>query len=53
MTAIYKRRTHCLRGHEYNRENTRIYKKSRVCKLCKKYTQKVRRQKIEENHGKI
>lgn len=30
------RKTHCPQGHEYNEENTRIYRNMRYCKKCNK-----------------
>lgn len=30
------RKTHCPHGHEYTRENTRMYKTSRFCRACKR-----------------
>ena len=36
LPAINARKTHCLRGHEFSKENTRITKEGgRVCKKCK------------------
>lgn len=29
-------KTHCKRGHEYTKENTRMWKGSRVCRTCAK-----------------
>lgn len=38
LQAINARKTHCIRGHEFNKENTYIYPrgktKSRDCKTC-------------------
>jgi hypothetical protein len=38
-------KTHCVRGHEYNEENTYMYNGSRHCKLCHNLRQ---RQKYQE-----
>jgi hypothetical protein len=35
MAAKKRVLTHCKRGHEFTKENTRIQGKSRVCKKCK------------------
>lgn len=41
MAAHHKTKTHCPHGHEYTKENTKLYKNSagylvRVCATCKK-----------------
>lgn len=33
-SAQQRSRTHCLRGHEYTPENTRIRPKGRECRMC-------------------
>ncbi len=32
----FVRRTHCLKGHELNTENTLVNKSGRLCRICKK-----------------
>lgn len=32
--AINKRKTHCLRGHQFSKENTYLYKGMRHCREC-------------------
>lgn len=34
-TTINMAKTHCPRGHEYNRNNTRIYRGYRYCRACR------------------
>lgn len=39
ITAVNKRKTHCIHGHEFSLENTRHYRKkdgslNRVCRAC-------------------
>ncbi len=34
VAAINARRTHCVNGHEFNEENTRVYGGRRECKEC-------------------
>lgn len=29
-------KTHCLRGHELNTQNTQVYKRHRSCRICKR-----------------
>lgn len=35
-TGINARKTHCIRGHEFTAENTRIVSGRRVCRACQK-----------------
>jgi hypothetical protein len=42
-SAINKRKTHCKRGHEFNKENTRITKKGRSCRICVLINERARR----------
>lgn len=43
-------KTHCPKGHEYTRENTRIDKKgSRVCRACHKNSQKNYKTKLAQS----
>lgn len=36
VTAMHKRKTHCMYGHEFNAENTKIVKgNQRECRKCK------------------
>lgn len=41
FSAINGRKTHCLRGHEFNDQNTYIFyqkgQRGRQCKLCKRF----------------
>lgn len=30
------RKTHCIKGHPFNKENTYVYKSKRGCRLCRK-----------------
>jgi hypothetical protein len=34
ITAVCARKTHCIRGHEFTPENTKIYRKGRHCRKC-------------------
>lgn len=36
--SMHKDKTHCKRGHEFNKENTRIYKNGRYCRECHRMT---------------
>ena len=48
-TAINSRKTHCVKGHEFTEENTRIDKnESRICRRCE-----YRRSKIKEEKKQI
>lgn len=44
VSAINKRKTHCIRGHELSGENIFLYKRAghinRQCRLCRKLTLK-------------
>lgn len=40
---VQARKTHCPRGHEYNKENTHNYYSERICKTCKLSDQRIRR----------
>ena len=43
-----KTKTHCIRGHKYTPENTRIYKgKTRHCRLCDKLRYRKNGKKIK------
>ena len=33
-TAVNARKTHCHNGHEFSKENTKIFKNTRNCKIC-------------------
>src|SRR5262245_17947112 len=33
-SAIGARRAHCLRGHPFSQENTRVYRGKRACRAC-------------------
>lgn len=48
---FYKKKTHCPRGHEYNKKNTYIHKNSghRVCRLCRNLIQN---KKYSENKAR-
>lgn len=41
-SAQNRAKTHCLRGHEFTPENTRIYAGRRVCRECKLFTARER-----------
>lgn len=47
-SAINARKTHCLRGHEFNEDNTYWYKdgRARSCKACQKLRQQIRRRSL-------
>lgn len=34
IAKINSRKTHCIHGHEFTSENTRLYGRERVCKIC-------------------
>lgn len=34
VAAVNKRKTHCVNGHEYNEQNTRISRGKRYCRAC-------------------
>ena len=34
VAAIHARKTHCIRGHEFNKENTMVVKRGRGCRTC-------------------
>lgn len=36
ITAINKRKTHCIRGHEFTPENIYLLKNRRYCRICVK-----------------
>lgn len=36
IPAANAAKTHCIRGHEFTPENTRVYRGGRVCKACKR-----------------
>ncbi len=46
MIGVNLRKTHCVRGHEFSKSNTRIYKNSRCCRACDRARNQVRRKKI-------
>lgn len=37
--AINSKKTHCPKGHKLSGDNVYIYRNSRWCKKCRKYTQ--------------
>ncbi len=43
--AINARKTHCVRGHKFNNENTRIYQERRHCKTCNRLRQRISEKK--------
>lgn len=49
--AINARKTHCIRGHEFTKENTRLAPHGRTCRECLRvrYRDKRLRIKAEEN----
>ena len=56
LAAVARLKTRCLRGHEFNAGNTKIYKKNpthRICVICKRFRQKRNRankvQSLPEN----
>jgi CxxC motif-containing protein len=50
----FRRITHCPQGHEYDDENTRIYKGTKICRTCHNQrtieTKKVRRTHCPKGH---
>ena len=34
--AINALKTHCIRGHKFDSENTRLYRGERICRICSK-----------------
>lgn len=42
------KKTHCLNGHSFNKENTYIYKGSRICKQCRREHMRNKRFKSHE-----
>lgn len=43
--AVNARKTHCLRGHEFNDRNTRRARGARVCRICDALLARQRRKK--------
>jgi len=41
-------KTHCLRGHPFNEENTRVDRRGRVCRQCHREKEKARMQAKRE-----
>lgn len=35
-------KTHCPKGHEYNKENTYVYRGSRFCRICDRERKKIK-----------
>lgn len=46
--ARQRAKTHCPRGHEYNFENTIVYRGNRSCRICCNFNQNERRHKARE-----
>lgn len=45
-SGCFKQKTHCSRGHEFTKDNTRITKQNyKLCIICDSYRQKKYRQK--------
>ena len=51
LAALNARKTHCLRGHEFNKENTRINRLDggRECRICQRERYRASRAAIERN----
>lgn len=48
FSSINSKKTHCLNGHEFNNENTFVYKDGRRgCKLCMKQSYYKNKDKIK------
>ena len=43
LSAMNARKTHCKNGHPFNKQNTWHYKGQRVCRICKRINQNIRR----------
>lgn len=39
-------KTHCVRGHEFTKENTYMYRNSRHCRMCNDYYNQIRRKHV-------
>lgn len=39
-TATHAKKTHCIRGHEFNKENTYKIPKGRNCRICRRIAKK-------------
>lgn len=49
VSAVNKRKTHCLNGHEFDKENTyRPEKNKRHCKICRREAVKKHRMKKQK-----
>lgn len=49
FTAINAAKTHCIRGHEYNLENTYILRGGRYCRKCSAFREGQCRQRRKQN----
>jgi hypothetical protein len=49
--ALNAKKTHCIRGHEFNKENTRISANGRVCRECLKVRYRIKRKRIQEENN--
>lgn len=49
-----RKKTHCLRGHEFTLDNTYVSKRGnhRICKACQKFTRNNNQEKIKESAKK-
>jgi len=51
MAAIRRAQTHCLRGHEFTEDNTRVYDGRRWCKSCDKIRYRNKLERIATSTG--
>ena len=46
-SAVNLSKTHCIRGHEFNSENTYVWNGIRQCRVCRKLRQRSRRASVK------